>query len=184
MLTVFAPTLLSDEQLIFNGSAETNGTFWFRTGAGNDTLVGGQLGDSFTAGDGDDAIYGLGGNDWMYGGLGADDLRGGAGVDRYIYQAATESTTAGRDHILDFQSMVDRLDLSAIDANGNAGDGNSAFTFIGAGTFTNSAGQLRAYQSGGSWFVEGDVNGDGTADLSIELTMIGAAPLLQSDIVL
>ena len=36
----------------------------------------------------------------------------------------------------------------------------------------------------GQWFVEGDVTGDGTADLTIQLSMSGAAPLLGRDIAL
>ncbi|HEX6376492.1 MAG TPA: RTX toxin, partial [Allosphingosinicella sp.] len=62
-----------------------------------------------------------------------------------------------------------------------------AFTWIGSnafgGTGAASAGQLRAYQSNGSWFVEGDTNGDGTADLVIALTVTGG-PLTQSDFLL
>ncbi|MGZ8308168.1 MAG: calcium-binding protein, partial [Allosphingosinicella sp.] len=58
------------------------------------------------------------------------------------------------------------------------------FTWIGANAFGGSgaasAGQLRAYQDGGSWVAEGDTNGDGTADLVIQLTVTGG-PLTQSD---
>ena len=45
--------------------------------------------------------------------------------------------------------------------------GDQAFTFIGAGAFTNSAGQLRAELSYGVLHILGDTNGDGVADLHI-----------------
>jgi hypothetical protein len=86
------------------------------------------------------------------------------------------------DEIIGFTSGTDKLDVSLIDANSLAA-GNQAFTWIGSSAFGGSgaasAGQLRAYQSGGSWFVEGDTNGDGTADLVIELA--GATPVASGD---
>ena len=76
----------------------------------------------------------------------------------------------------------DRIDLSFIDANGNDGDGNQAFDFIGDAAFANLAGQLRAVQSGTIWIVEADVNGDGTADLVINA--VSADPLVAGDFIL
>jgi hypothetical protein len=42
--------------------------------------------------------------------------------------------------------------------------------FLGSGAFTNTAGPLRAYQDSGTgtWFIEGNVNGDGVADPGID----------------
>jgi serralysin len=71
------------------------------------------------------------------------------------------------DHILSF-TAGEKIDLSSIDASTTAA-GNNAFAFIGAGAFTGSAGQLRAYQSGSEWFVEGDTDGDGAANLMISV---------------
>ena len=184
ILTVFAPNLQSDEQLIFNGLAETNGRFWIRSGAGNDILVGGDQADSIQGGAGDDQLYGRGGDDYLVGGLGADQLRGGFGVDRFHYDDVSESTAASMDTITDF-THIDRIDLRSIDADGNATNGDTAFTFIGSGAFSNVAGQLRATNTSGNiWLVEGDVDGDGNADIVIQVTLLDTAPLTGADFML
>ncbi|HEX8239873.1 MAG TPA: M10 family metallopeptidase C-terminal domain-containing protein, partial [Allosphingosinicella sp.] len=104
----------------------------------------------------------------------ADILTGGGGADSFRYKLVTDSSASATDHILDFTSGTDKIDLSRIDANsGLAGD--QAFSWIGSDAFTNVAGQLRAYQSGNDWFVEGDVNGDGAADLVIQVSVTGGA---------
>ncbi len=83
-------------------------------------------------------------------------------------------------------SGTDRIDLSRIDANSLAA-GDQAFSWIGsnafAGTGATSAGELRAFESGGYRWVEGDTNGDGSADFAIRF-QIGTAPLVQSDFLL
>ena len=90
------------------------------------------------------------------------------------------------DHILDFAAGTDKIELTRVDANTFVA-GDQAFSWIGANAFTGSgaasAGQLRAYQNGNNWFVEGDTNGDGAADLVIQLTVTGGA-LAQSDFLL
>jgi serralysin len=71
--------------------------------------------------------------------------------------------------------------LSGIDANSNVSS-NQAFAFIGTAAFSNVAGQLRYETSGGVTTIFGDVNGDGVADLQIQLT--GSIALVASDFVL
>ena len=138
---------------------------------GNLILIGGA---------GSDVIIGGGGADQIYGaGLG-DALTGGAGADTFRYDSASDSTASATDLISDFLSGTDKIDLSRIDADSGTA-GNQAFTWIGSSAFTNVAGQLRAFQSGGDWIVEGDVNGDGVADLTITVTTQGSDPLLQGD---
>jgi Ca2+-binding RTX toxin-like protein len=143
------------------------------TGSANTTGIGNDLAN---------VIQGNAGNNVIVGGGGADALSGGAGSDVFVYRTTAESTAATRDAIADFASG-DKIDLSQIDADAHTAGTNDAFTFIGAGAFTNVAGQLRAYKSGTEWIVEGDTNADGTADLVIGLTTANAA-IIAADFVL
>ncbi len=160
-LDIIATNLRATEQVMIDASDETNGSVRILSGASNDILTGTANADA------------------LFGGGGADLLDGGGGADTYIYRAVAESTATGRDTV----TLVggDRIDLSVIDGDG-AGEAN-AFAFIGASAFSNVAGQLRAFSSGVDQFtVEGDTNGDGTADLVI--TVNSAVPLVAADFVL
>jgi len=84
-LTVSAGSLGAGDTLTFDGSAETDGSFDFLAGAGNDVLTGGALADAFhlTEG-GNDTAHGGGGNDIFYMGgafTAGDTIDGGAGTD-------------------------------------------------------------------------------------------------------
>ena len=77
--------------------------------------------------------------------------------------APRTASTSGLDRL-------DRIDLSAIDADSTIG-GNQAFHFGGT-TFDNDAGELiRFYHAGSNTtFIQGDVDGDDDADFSIAVT--------------
>lgn len=109
-------------------------------------------------------LYGTSGNDTLNGNGGRDTLWGRAGGDTFVFDTTSE---ANGDTIGDFVRGADRIDLSGIDASTRA-SGNQAFKFIGAQGFHKVAGELKAYQSSGSTYVAGDVNGDGTADFTIK----------------
>ncbi|HEY0028445.1 MAG TPA: hypothetical protein VGC35_11290, partial [Allosphingosinicella sp.] len=163
-MMVVARSLLANEAFTFNGSAETNGSFNVRGGRGADAITGGAKADLI----------------WGY--LGADSLTGGGGNDVFEYQAAAESTAAARDSILDF-TAGDKINLMGIDADGNAANGNSFFQFIGGAAFTKVAGQLRVTAAeGGGYLVEGDTNGDGSAELVIHVQTTGGHVLGSGDI--
>ncbi|HYW15335.1 MAG TPA: hypothetical protein VE891_04170 [Allosphingosinicella sp.] len=153
-----------------------------RTSNEEDLVFGRDGHDTIQGMAGDDELYGEGGNDVLVGGEGADKLVGGLGKDQFTYNAVSDSTGALRDLIQDFsRAQGDKISLSAIDANSLVGS-NQAFAFIGASAFSNVAGQLRYEISGGVTTVFGDVDGDGVADLQIQLS--GSIALIASDFVL
>lgn len=145
-------------------------------GAGADSISGGSDNDLLN-GDNDavdpslhgiDTIYGGSGNDTLIGGGKADILTGGTGYDNFVYQVGlgtgNESKVGAADQITDFQ-VGDHIDVRTIDADGNAANGNSAFTFSSTGATT---------QAGKFWFEQHDdgqhvffnING-GAADMEI-----------------
>ncbi|CQR87154.1 Ca2+-binding protein, RTX toxin-related [Paracoccus aminovorans] len=154
---------------------------------GADTLFGGLGNDLLDGGDGDDLLGGSDGNDTLRGGGGHDVLGGGAGDDRLEGGAGNDTLTGGAgadsfvfvgldnfddslDLITDFQTGLDRIDFSGLN-----------LSFIGTDTFS-AAGQIRADLSQpGAGRLLVDLDGDGRADLTIELTgldTIGAGDLL------
>jgi Ca2+-binding RTX toxin-like protein len=153
------------QTLSVDGSAVQDGGLTFFGGAGNDSFKGGA------------------GGDLLYGGGGKDSLTGNGGADLFQFRSESESSVANPDAVLDFQAGVDKIHLLNMDANSTVA-GDQAFGFIGASAFSGAAGQLRAYESGGTWFVEGDTDGNGAADFAIAVTSQGGQPLGQGDFIL
>ncbi|MFE0754107.1 calcium-binding protein [Inquilinus sp. NPDC058860] len=155
------------------------------TFAGIENVVGSAGGDTLKGGAGANMLSGEDSNDRLTGAGGADVLNGGAGGDLFTYRAIGDSTVAvaGRDTIQDFNSLEqDRIDLGQIDADGNAGNGNSTFSFIGTGAFTGAGAEVRFTAAGGDLLVQGDVNGDKVADFAILVQ--GTLTLTAADFVL
>ncbi|WP_022697302.1 S8 family serine peptidase [Euryhalocaulis caribicus] len=159
-------------------------------GSGDDALLGGADDDVVRGDSGNDSLYGHGGGDKLEGGAGNDELTGGdgrdllfggTGSDTFVYTALSDSGTSGsqRDIIRDFESGVDQIDLSGIDADSGTG-GDQAFTFI-TGAFSSTAGEMRVIDQGGRWLVQADTDGDGSADFAIRI--FGEAPV-EADFVL
>lgn len=152
---------------------------------GVENLVGSARGDTLAGNGGANALSGEDSNDRLTGAGGADVLNGGAGADLFTYRAVGDSTVAvaGRDTIQDFNSLEgDRIDLSHIDADGNAGNGNGAFSFIGTGAFTGAGAQVRFEAAGNDLLVQADTNGDKAADFAILVQ--GTATLTAADFLL
>lgn len=152
-----------------------------RGGLGND-LVSGDFGNDLVYGDdGDDAVEGGEGNDLIRGEGGADTLYGDTGADQFTYATAAESTVAGFDRIMDFVRGMDKIDLSAIDAN-SAVAGNQTFNWTGAQPFFASPADLYFRSSLIGSVVEGDLNGDKIADFRV--VVVGVYDMSAADFVL
>jgi serralysin len=137
--------------------------------AGIDVLVGGFGGDVLTGGNGSDELSGGNDADLLVGGAGGDTLLGGAGADTFDFNKLSESRArlGAGDSIADFVGL-DVIDLGEIDANSGQA-GNQAFRFIGNDAFSGTAGELRFELDGILTHVQGDVDGNGKADLQITL---------------
>jgi VCBS repeat-containing protein len=103
--------------------------------------------------------------DRLTGGKGADILTGGAGADRFVFTSLADSSPAMADRTVDFAHLIDRIDLSAIDAR--AGGLDNAFSFIAGAAFS-ANGQLRYDASTGE--LTADVTNDRLADLTLYLS--------------
>lgn len=126
---------------------------------GDDGLSGGLGRDTIDGGDGNDTINGSGN---------ADTLTGGAGRDTFVFDA-DDSATAKPDTITDFVPGMDRIDLSAIDADPSTPE-HDRLRFIGPRAFDGAAGEVRFERQGHATLVQIDLDGDGAADQAIQLT--------------
>ena len=80
------------------------------------TLVGDSQANTLTGTTRGDGLLGEGGADVLIGGGGGDALGGGAGADVFRYLATTDSTSAGADNLFDFETGIDTVDLTALNA--------------------------------------------------------------------
>jgi phospholipase/lecithinase/hemolysin len=133
-------------------------------GAGNDLLLGNTGNDALWGGQDQDTLSGAEGNDWLQGGHGSDRLSGGKGADFFSYQA-DDVSSRWQDTITDFNSgQGDRLGITAV-LDGTDPFANPGWDYIGSSRFSNAAAELR-FADG---HLQGDVDGDGKADLLIQL---------------
>jgi Ca2+-binding RTX toxin-like protein len=138
--------------------------------SGADTIVGFNTNDTISGGAGNDSLSGAAGNDVLVGGAGADTLDGGAGADTFRFDAVGDSPPGAGDLITAFAQGSDKIDLRGIDAN-TIVSGDQAFTWIGTAAFSHTAGELRYDTTpAGARTLLGDIDGDGVADLSIQVS--------------
>ncbi len=154
------------------------------TFSGIENLIGSAHDDALQGTAGANRLVGAGGDDTLEGGAGADTLDGGAGADTFVYRAASDSTAANTDYILNFSGAGgegDRLDLSGL--------GND-LVFIGTEDFTGTAGEVRYVRRGANTGADvsddftdvlADLNGDGTVDFKV--TLDGLHTLEEADFV-
>ena len=129
-MTIGVDGAVNAADLVYQG---THGIYMLGD-AGDNALIGGAAGDTIDGGAGKDAIMGGGGADLIIGGLGADELWGGAGADVFKYVAAADSVPNGYDVIRDFQTGVDRIDLTGVNETSVSLVRSGASTFLFADT--------------------------------------------------
>lgn len=155
------------------------------SGAGKDVLAGNAGANRLNGGGGNDRILGGDGADWITGGTGTDVLWGSLSAtgdayrDTFVFATAADARTgaAGADRIVGFERGIDKIALSAIDADPGLA-GNQVFAWGGARPLAH-----------GVWVTAGatgrvvavDINGDARPDMQIVLqgtTGLGAGDLL------
>ena len=144
---------------------------------GSNTLLGNNGNDTLYGSTSSDSLYGDADNDTLIGDGGIDYLTGGTGQDTFVYFAVSDSIVHLQDQIFDFETGIDKLDLSAIDADTTTA-GNQAFTFVqfpsgfaaGQATIVNGGSVTHVYLDvdGGGYDMQIDVYGtfDPTADVA------------------
>lgn len=110
-------------------------------------------------------VIGGSGKDTIIASADVNVLKGGGGADTFVFE--TVAAIKG-DKILDFAQGSDKISLVAIDAITGT-TANDKFKFIGTAAFHDIKGELRFVQKSGDTFVQGDVNGDGTADFTLSI---------------
>lgn len=145
-----------------DGLEGNSGADWLLGGAGDDRLLGGSGADSLMGGTDSDRLIGGAGRDW---------LNGGSGADIFIFRNLSDSTLAASDIIEDFTRGIDKIDLSAIDANTKR-PGDQAFAFAGRSGSV-AANSVNWFESGGNTVVQFDVNGNKGADM--QLVLVGTS---------
>ncbi len=122
-------------------------------------------------------MKGGGGRDILNGGSRADTMTGGGGCDVFIFRKSDDSgiLKPDRDTITDFETGVDKLDFSDLMTTLD-------ITGIVVGAFSGTAGQIVLGSSG---IVSLDLDGDGSADMAINVENGGAAAVVAtSDLIL
>ncbi|MGD9864959.1 MAG: M10 family metallopeptidase [Pseudodonghicola sp.] len=130
--------------------------------AGNDRLFGFIGADKLQGGDGNDILRGGAGKDLLIGGDGKDILFGGGGADVFRFSKISDSTPNRRaDHIRDFTSGRDQIDLSELIPG--------EFSLQMGGRFSGDGASVIVRTSGDDLLVRVDANGDGKVDFGIVL---------------
>ena len=147
-----------------------------------DKLVGSALDNRLEGGKGADVLDGAEGADTLIGGAGIDKMRGGAAADTFMFLSVKDGLGSVQgDQIFDFESGLDRIDISAIDAIMGQGS-NDTFTFVESYPgIAPHAGQVvvnnQAFDKDGDGIDDGilatvslHVNNDGQADMVLTAT--------------
>ncbi len=135
----------------------------------NDYIRGDSGNNELSGGDGNDVLIGDAGRDILNGGRGADTLTGGADAD--VFRFWDFSSGAGPDTIKDFQTGLDKIDLSGFfsrqDENHWSNDIATQAQFIGSSQFSGSY-QVRVFVDNGVGKVQFSTGG-GIIDIEIDV---------------
>jgi Ca2+-binding RTX toxin-like protein len=127
---------------------------------------------------GGDVLVGSSREDRIFSGPGRDLITGGGSGDTFVFNPGDSGKTATtRDRIADFETGFDKLDVETIDADGDGGNGDDAFSLLaGEGAkFTGVGAEARWYhvdkagKANDVTIVAFDVDGNKKADFMIEL---------------
>jgi phospholipase/lecithinase/hemolysin len=134
-------------------------------GKGNAQVLQGQRGNDVLIGRGSDELLQGGRGDDLLDGRGGDErLRGGSGADFFRF-TRTDTAPGEINRILDFNPQQgDRLGINAVLGMTKSLSGQG-WIYIATESFSGSAGELR-FANG---ILQGDLNGDGAANLKIRL---------------
>jgi VCBS repeat-containing protein len=132
---------------ILNNSGVVDGTidmgdgvdFYLGAGQVSETIAGGGDADFLRGGSQADILSGGAGSDLIAGGGGADVLTGGTGADVFAFHGFGDSTAAASDTIQDFETGIDKIDLSGLDLTSISLVGSGGITTL---TGSTSAGQI------------------------------------------
>ncbi len=186
--------LYPNDNLVFDGSAETDGSFIVTSeirsditgGDNDDTIITGGWDDTVDGGDGDDTIVVGQAPDTVTGGKGADtiDLTETSSHEDTIVYEHGDSTAASKDVVTGFVSGEDKIDLSALDTGTVTFNGNEETLFDATNTFVDSGDTQAAYATQ-EQEVYVDENGDGEWNHADELivNLDGTESLQQADFV-
>jgi serralysin len=98
-------------------------------------------------------------------------MRGNGGGDTFVWTSTAETGVAGNeaDMVADFNRLEgDLLAFNPIDADGDAGNGDTPFTFIGTDAFT-AAGQISYFTTATDTFILLNTDADATQQATIRL---------------
>jgi T5SS/PEP-CTERM-associated repeat protein len=123
-----------------------------------ETVIGGSGIDNI-------AIANTAGSTTVIGGLGADIITASAGQDIIRFVSAADSATGNGDHVVNFDAAQDKFDFSAM-----SGAFASQVEFVDTAAFLgNEHSSAHLEINGGTTLLQIDVNGDGAADMEMQL---------------
>jgi hypothetical protein len=114
-----------------------------------------------------------GGSDIVHLGAGTDNITGGSGFDEFIF---TSAANANGDTIVDFTTGVDVIEMEGVTL------ANNTLNYLGDDATLTATGNGQAFFDTTNNALKIDTDGNGTADITITLTGVGAGGFDESDL--